>query len=197
MHSSNSLYLAHMFNTLFLYTAFYGLQITTDIFQKFCHNIVKCYRYRKFCFVSDHNHTLEHHKSRLRNAGYKLTHARLTVLGVIQNLEGHCTSAQVLEAVAKVDESVGRASVFRTLDLLTQLGIIRPTYVDTSMTPQYVMMPNGHHHHIICSNCNKVIEFDNCGLAELTAKLEQEYNLNITGHLLEFYAECKNCDVPA
>lgn len=147
--------------------------------------------------MSQHNHSLEHHKSRLRDAGYKLTHARLTVLDVIQNLGGHCTSAQVLESVSASDESIGRASVFRTLDLLTQLGIIRPTYVDTSMTPQYVMMPNGHHHHIICSNCNQVIEFENCGLSELTSKLEAEYNLNITGHLLEFYAECKDCNVQA
>lgn len=145
--------------------------------------------------MSHHKQSLEHHKSRLRNAGYKLTHARLTVLDVIQNLGGHCTSAQVLESVGETDESIGRASVFRTLDLLTQLGIIRPTYVDTSMTPQYVMMPNGHHHHIICSNCNRVIEFENCGLSELTDKLEAEYNLNITGHLLEFYAECKDCNV--
>ncbi len=142
-----------------------------------------------------HNETLEHHKSRLRNAGYKLTHARLTVLDVIQNLGGHCTSAEVLDAVAAVDESIGRASVFRTLDLLTQLNIIRPTYVDTSMTPQYVMMPDGHHHHIICTDCNRVFEFEDCGLAGLTEKLETKFNLDITGHLLEFYAKCKDCSV--
>ena len=87
-----------------------------------------------------HKSSLEYHKSRLRDSGYKLTHARLTVLDVIQNLGGHCTSADVLDAVGTIDESIGRASVFRTLDLLTQLGIVRPTYVDTSMTPQYFFM---------------------------------------------------------
>lgn len=141
----------------------------------------------------EHKISLEHHITRLRNAGYKLTHARITVLDVIQSLGGHCTSAEVLDAVSEVDESIGRASVFRTLDLLTQLNIVRPTYVDTSMTPQYVMMPDGHHHHIICTNCNRLFEFEDCGLSGLTQKLEEVFNLEITGHLLEFYAVCKNC----
>src|SRR5687768_1251297 len=107
---------------------------------------------------------LEHHKNRLKSAGYKLTNARLGVLQAIQDLGGHCTSGEVLEKVAATDESIGRASVFRTLELLTQLGIIRPTFMESSMTPQYVMLPNGHHHHVICTNCNRVIEFEDCGL---------------------------------
>lgn len=145
--------------------------------------------------VDKHTASLEYHKGRLRQAGYKLTHARLTVLEVILSMGGHCTSSDVLEAVAEIDESIGRASVFRTLDLLTQLGIIRPTYVDTSMTPQYVMMPDGHHHHVICTRCNQVFEFKDCGLSDLSKQLEDKFNLEITGHLLEFYATCKTCMV--
>lgn len=137
---------------------------------------------------------LEHHKQRLRQAGYKLTYARLTILEVLQQLGGHCTSGDVLEAVAEIDASIGRASVFRTLDLLTQLGIIRPTYIHTSATPQYVMMPDGHHHHIICTNCNRVIEFDDCGLSALEERLQAELNIKIKGHLLEFYAVCDACE---
>ena len=135
----------------------------------------------------------DHHKSRLRQAGYKLTKARVTVLQVIQDLGGHVTSAHVVDAVADLDPSIGRASVFRTLDLLTQLGIIRPTYIHTSATPTYVMMPDGHHHHVICTNCNLVFEFDDCGLSDLTKELEKRLGLKITGHLLEFYGICQQC----
>lgn len=143
--------------------------------------------------MSDHRHGLDQHKERLRKAGYKLTNARLTVLQAIEDLGGHVTSSDVLDAVAEADSSVGRASVFRTLDLLTQLGIIRPTYVETSATPEYIMLPGGHHHHIICTNCNRVIEFEDCGLTELQQRLEAEYKLRISGHLLEFYALCEAC----
>ena len=132
-------------------------------------------------------------QKRLRDAGYKLTNARLTVLRVIERNHGHITSSEVLEQVNEVDSTIGRASVFRTLDLLTQLGIIRPTYIDTSTTPNYVLMPDGHHHHIICTNCNRVIEFENCGLDEVKARLEEQLRVQLQGHLLEFYGLCADC----
>ena len=130
---------------------------------------------------------------RLRDAGHKLTHARLTVLRVLEDGGGHITSAEVLEKVNAVDASIGRASVFRTLDLFTSMLIIRPTYIDSSMTPTYVLMPEGHHHHIICINCNRVIEFEDCGLSEMAADLETRLHVKLTGHLVEFYGLCDNC----
>ncbi len=130
---------------------------------------------------------------RLRDAGYKLTNARLTVLRVLEDAGGHMTSAQVLDAVNAHDARIGRASVFRALDLLTTLTIIRPTYIDSSMTPTYVLMPEGHHHHVICTSCHRVFEFDDCGLNDLAQRLEAEHHLKITGHLLEFYGLCAAC----
>ena len=130
---------------------------------------------------------------RLREAGHKLTNARLTVLNVLENNDGHLTSTEVLDQVDKIDSSIGRASVFRTLDLLTSLSIIRPTYMNSSMTPTYVLMPDGHHHHIVCTNCNRIIEFENCGLGAIAAELEERLHVKLTGHLLEFYGLCDKC----
>lgn len=137
--------------------------------------------------------SLEHHKERLRQAGYKLTKARLTVLSVIEQLGGHVTSAEVLDGVNTMDASIGRASVFRTLDLLTRLGIIRPTYLHSSLTPNYVLLPQGHHHHIICTHCSKIIEFEDCGLGDMSAALEKRFHMQLTGHLLEFFGQCEDC----
>ena len=130
---------------------------------------------------------------RLRDAGYKLTNARLTVLAALEDHDGHITSTEVLERVNGLDPNIGRASVFRTLDLFTQLNIIRPTYIETSVTPTYVLMPNGHHHHIICTNCNRVIEFEDCSLDKLGQELEARLHVHLTGHLLEFYGLCDDC----
>ena len=134
---------------------------------------------------------------RLRDAGYKLTNARMTVLAALESGDGHLTSTEVLERVSQLDPGIGRASVFRTLDLFTQLSIIRPTYIDSSITPTYVFLPNGHHHHIICTNCNRVIEFEECGLEKLRQELEASLHVHLTGHLLEFYGVCENCDPDA
>jgi Fur family ferric uptake transcriptional regulator len=130
---------------------------------------------------------------RLRDAGHKLTNARLTVLNVLEASGGHITSADVLARVDAIDPSIGRASVFRTLELLTSLSIIRPTYMHGSQTPSYVLLPEGHHHHIVCTNCNRVIEFDECCLQDMAADLEQRLHVRLTGHLLEFYGLCEEC----
>lgn len=130
---------------------------------------------------------------RLRDAGYKLTQARTTVLRVLEASGGHVTSAELLDQVNTADSSIGRASVFRALDLFTRLAIVRPTFVEGSATPIYVLMPGGHHHHIICTGCSRVIEFEDCRLDELNRELEVRYDIHLTGHLLEFYGLCAQC----
>lgn len=130
---------------------------------------------------------------RLRDAGFKITNARATVLKVMEE-GGHLTSAEVVERVAQRDSAVGRASVFRTLDLLSRLSLIRPTYVDGSGAPVFVLLPDGHHHHIVCTRCGKVIDFQDCGLDALAAELEHTNHVRIFGHLLEFYGICAACE---
>jgi len=137
------------------------------------------------------------HIQRLKQAGYRLTQARLTVLAVREAEHGHITSADVLEVVERVNPAIGRASVFRTLDLFTQLGIIRPTYIDTCLTPTYVLMRDGHHHHVICTDCKRFFEFDDGGMEALTRSLEETLDIRISGHLLEFYGLCADCQEPA
>jgi Fur family transcriptional regulator, ferric uptake regulator len=130
---------------------------------------------------------------RLRDAGFKITNARATVIRVMEDAGGHLTSAQVVDEVARREPAVGRASVFRTLDLLTRLSLIRPTYVDGSGAPVFVLLPGGHHHHIVCTGCGTVIEFHDCGLDALAADLERDNGVRIFGHLLEFYGVCAEC----
>ena len=142
--------------------------------------------------------TINPRLQRLRDAGFKITNARATVIQVMEDAGGHLTSAQVIEEVARRDPAVGRASVFRTLELLSRLSLIRPTFVDGSGAPVFVLLPGGHHHHIVCTGCGKVIEFHDCGLDLLTAELERESGVRISGHLLEFYGTCETCgDVPS
>lgn len=133
------------------------------------------------------------HIQRLKQAGYRLTQARLTVLAALEAEHGHITSADVLARVERINPAIGRASVFRALDLFTKLGITRPTYIDTSLTPTYVLMRDGHHHHVICNACKRFFEFDDCGLEALTRNLEATLDMRISGHLLEFYGICSAC----
>jgi Fur family ferric uptake transcriptional regulator len=128
----------------------------------------------------------------LKNSGYKLTTPRLTILNLLEQAGGHTTSAELLELVEHIDPTIGRASVFRTLELLIKLGIVW-TSGQGSSTIHYMVMPGGHHHHIICKQCNKLIEFPDCHLGTLLAKLERDYGVQVEGHLLEVYGTCREC----
>jgi len=128
----------------------------------------------------------------LRAAGYKITTPRLTILDILEHCGGHITAAELLAQVEARDPSIGRASVFRTLDLLIKLGILW-TSVEGGSTVHYMLMPNGHHHHIICTSCRRRIEFDDCRLSALIADLETQYGVKIEGHLLELYGVCADC----
>jgi Fe2+ or Zn2+ uptake regulation protein len=130
---------------------------------------------------------------RLRDSGHKLTGARLAVLTVLESSHSHFTSSEVIERVTALDPSVGRASVFRALDLFTRLSIVRPSYISGSMTPTYVLLPGGHHHHFVCLRCGRVIEVEGCGLTDTTRELEQQMGVQVSGHLVEFYGLCAEC----
>ena len=137
----------------------------------------------------------ERHEQRLnllRASGNKITDARKTILNVLEELNGHPTSTEILEAVRQRDENIGRASVFRTLELFSQLGILRPIYHEANGA-RYVLMPDGHHHHVVCLNCHRTIEFEDCSLNELAQQLEKRLKVQLLGHLLEFYGYCENC----
>lgn len=130
---------------------------------------------------------------RLKASGYKLTNARRTVLEIVCKEDAHLTSAEVLERASAAENPIGRASVFRTLELLTELAIIRPTYLRPG-TPHYIVMPeDGHHAHIICPKCQRVIEIDECEIEGLLEEIVARHNVKISGHLLELYGECEHC----
>jgi Fur family ferric uptake transcriptional regulator len=128
----------------------------------------------------------------LKAAGYKITGPRQTILEILEQGDGHMTAAELLAAVEARDPSIGRASVFRTLDLMVKIGLLWPS-VQGGSTVHYMLMPNGHHHHIICTRCEKRIEFEDCRLGELIAALEEQYGIQIEGHLLELYGVCADC----
>lgn len=128
----------------------------------------------------------------LNRAGHKYTKPREAVAEVLLEAHRHLSAPEIIEAVADIDPAVGRMTVYRTLDLFTRLGLIRPVFQEGT-TARYVVMADGHHHHVICQSCGRVIHFDQCPLDELTSYLEAKYNCTISGHLLEFFGRCDQC----
>lgn len=129
----------------------------------------------------------------LRKGGYKITQQRRQVINAIVISNEHLTPKAIYERVHEQHPGIGRVTIYRTLDILTQLGLICEVHVEGSYHSYLLRRPVGHHHHLICSNCGTVVDFTDCDLSELEHKLTQKTGFDIDGHLLEFSGHCPNC----
>jgi len=124
--------------------------------------------------------------------GYRITASRRAILAALVDCGGHVSADDLVERLHEEAANVGRMTVYRTLDLLCHLNLIRPVYQGTGAA-HFVLLHQGHHHHLICGSCDRVIEFDDCMLAEIEAVVGQRFNFEVQGHLLEFYGLCEQC----
>lgn len=138
------------------------------------------------------NKRVEALNTTLRQNGYRLTAARRAILSALVNSGGHLTADELATAANRSSPQVGRMTVYRTLDLLQELGLIRPVY-QSSGAAHFVLMEEGHHHHLLCSVCDAVIEFDECAVREMEEQIHERFHFEIQGHLLEIYGLCPNC----
>lgn len=128
----------------------------------------------------------------LRRRGYKLTPQRRAVLRTVALSQDHLTPAAIYDRVRQQHPGIGLLTVYRTLQILTELGFICEVHAGGSCGSYIVGSPE-HHHHLICSNCGKVINFTGCNLSELEQRLSQQTGFEIESHLLEFLGCCRSC----
>lgn len=146
--------------------------------------------------MHEHSVSIDSAYSTLREQGCKLTNARKAVLEVIFGEEHHLNSTEIIEKVSAQNSRIGRASIFRALELFTELGIIRPTNYDARTSRYVVMEGDGHHAHLVCSKCKRVIDLGDCRLEHTLNEFAEENRFELTGHLLELYGICRKCAFP-
>ncbi len=121
---------------------------------------------------------------KMRGGGYKATPQRTAVLRALAE-EQH----QSLEEIRARCPGVGLVTVYRTLDLLSELGIVRR--LDLGDGARYEMAKD-HHHHAICESCGDISEFEKCPLDPTLLPLEAS-DFEVRSHSLEVYGRCAAC----
>ena len=127
---------------------------------------------------------LESAVAKIRGCGYKATPQRLAVLEAVA-AEQH----QSFEGVRARCTEVGIVTVYRTLDLLSGLGLVRR--VDLGDGPRYELAED-HHHHLICEGCGGITEFEQCPL-DVRGLPEVGGDFQVRAHSLEVYGTCSAC----
>lgn len=128
----------------------------------------------------------------LRRAGYRATGSRRAVVDAIARRHRPFSSADILEEIQAGSRTVGRATIFRTIDVLQDLGML-DRVEDRDGGWGYVPCPQGHHHHAICSRCGLVVDLRGCDVERVAEREAVQVGFAITGHRLEYYGLCSDC----
>ena len=127
----------------------------------------------------------------LREKGYRLTPQRELVLSAVDRL-GHATPDEVLSAVREQSAAVNISTVYRTLELLEELGLVRHTHL-TDRAPTYHSTTTPQHVHLVCRGCREVIDARPEEFDELSRRLLDEHGFEADiGHLTVF-GRCARC----
>lgn len=128
---------------------------------------------------------------KLAEKGFRLTKQRQAVLEVLQETKSHPDANWIYQEVRKIIPEVSLGTIYRTLGILREAGLILELDYGSSLS-RY----NGnvaHHYHVTCTKCGRITDIDLLALTELERQAKGETDFAITGHRLEFYGLCPDC----
>lgn len=139
---------------------------------------------------------LEKVKAVLKEKGYKLTPQRRATFEVFcENRGRHLSTEDVYMLVKEKYPEIGIATVYRTLQLLEQLGAINKLSFDDGCG-RYELAgseEDHHHHHLICLSCGEVQEVQEDLLEHLEDKIREKNRFNVVNHRVKFFGYCRKC----
>lgn len=135
-------------------------------------------------------------KAMIKTKGFKLTPQRRATIEVILKNEGkHMSTEEVYVEVKKSCPEIGLATVYRTMMLLEEVGVLQKHNFDDGRNRYEINHPDEdhHHHHLICKKCGRVSEVEEDLLDELEDRIEKKYNFVVDDHRVQFLGYCKEC----
>ncbi len=139
---------------------------------------------------------IERIKKQLHSKGYKLTPQREATLTVLlEREEDHLSAEEVFLLVKERAPDIGLATVYRTLELLSELQVVDKINFGDGVS-RYDLRKEGmdhFHHHLVCMECGAVEEIIEDLLIDVEKKVEDEWNFEVKDHRLTFHGICKKC----
>lgn len=128
----------------------------------------------------------------IESKGLRVTSQRMVIIDTVFSTDEHFTAEQLLEWSRERDKSVSRATVYRTLPLLTESGLVKEMdfgkdykYYD----PNYAEHPN--HNHIICQDCDRIVEFESEKIERLEDEITNNLGFSLKSQRIQINANCE------
>lgn len=128
----------------------------------------------------------------LAEQGHRLTGPRQALVQILAGRDHYFSAQEAWDQVQSTGLDVGRATVFRTLDLLTELGILDRVHAGDGCH-RYIVCQPSHHHHFMCTDCGKVQQFEAPEVEAQIGKLAQAAGYSVITHHLELIGRCADC----
>ena len=123
---------------------------------------------------------------------FKITRQRLAVLNAIAASNARMSAADVYARARRTCHDLGLATVYRTLDILAEIGAIRRLHLDDGCEG-FAPATVEHGHHLICRECQATFEFEDCDVGSMLQRLEARTGYKIEQHWLEMMGRCPAC----
>jgi len=141
-----------------------------------------------------YNELLNQFKTIIKENNLKFTSQREAILQTLYENQDHFTSEHLYMLVKKKnpDLNIGIATVYRTLALLEENGLV--SSISLGMQGKKFEIANKpHHDHLICIKCGTIVEFENSKIEELQNKIASDNGFELTDHLMQLYGICSDC----
>jgi len=134
---------------------------------------------------------LERFRDFIRERGLKSTRQRDDIARWFFGIKGHLNADQIYRAVKDVSPGIGFSTVYRTMKLLCEAGLVSERHFgDGEALYENVA---SHHDHCICTSCGRIIEFENPRIEELQESIAERFGFELRSHKMELYGLCAAC----
>jgi len=141
------------------------------------------------------NKAAEQLSAYLAGQGLKSTRQRNKILAVFVSAGRHLSAEELTLLVKKSDAGIGYATVYRTMKLLAEAGLAHERHFEDGVTRFEYNTAEGHHDHLICTRCGRIIEFENEKIEELQRGVAKKNRFAVQSHKLEIYGFCADCRI--
>jgi Fur family ferric uptake transcriptional regulator len=131
-------------------------------------------------------------REQLKERGLRWTPQRRLLLNVLSESQGHVTAAELIERCREADPQTTPSTVYRTLDVLEQLGVVRHGHAADGRE-EFHVLPADEHGHLYCRNCGRTWEIDSAEAASLVRNLERARDFHVDLSHLSIVGLCQSC----
>ena len=125
--------------------------------------------------------------------GLKATRQRDLIVDTFFSQSGHLSVDELLARVTERDRTIGAATVYRTMKILTDAGLATARHFEGGQTRYEAALDRHHHDHLICTSCGAIVEFENERIESLQDVVAEHHGFRVTHHKLELYGLCRTC----